>query len=270
MADAALLPLATKMAASAAIVVLASRAVERLGPLVGALVATLPISAGPNFAFLAAEHGPAFLADSAVTGLAGNAATIAFVVVYGLLAGRHGVVASLGAAYAVWLAGAWLVARTPPSYPGALVLNGVAFAVAMPLVRPLLSRSVAVRPVTRPFDLPVRALAVMALVAVVLMAGRQFGPGVAGVAALVPVTLTSIAAILHRRLGGPAASAALAHTLPGMVGFTLALASVSLTAVPLGSAASLGLALAVCIAWNLGLAALARSGRARTAPEPQA
>ena len=33
--------------------------VERAGPLVGAMVATLPITAGPAYAFLAAEHGAA-------------------------------------------------------------------------------------------------------------------------------------------------------------------------------------------------------------------
>jgi hypothetical protein len=110
----------------------------------------------------------------------------------------------------------------------------------------------------------------MMLVAVVVTTGRLLGPAVAGLAAIVPIAMTSIAAILHRRLGGPAAAAALAHTLPGMVGFTLALATLSLTAVPLGSWASLGLALAVCVAWNIGLAGLARAGRPAAAPEPQA
>lgn len=251
------------MAASATLVVVASRAVERSGPLVGALIATLPISAGPNYAFLAAEHGPAFLAESTLTGLAANAVTIGFIGVYALVAPRRGLPASLGAAFAVWLTGAWLVARAPPSYAGALVLNGAAFAVAMPLVRPLLSQASARRPEPRAFDLPLRAFGVMTLVAVVVIAGRLFGAAVAGVTALVPVTLTSIAAILHRRLGGAAAAAALAHTLPGMIGFTLALASVSVTAVPLGSAAALGIALAGCVIWNLALAAVARSKRGR-------
>lgn len=264
MPEAVLLSLAIKMAASAVLVVLASRAVERSGPLAGALIATLPISAGPNYAFLAAEHGPAFLAQSALTGFAGNAATIAFIAVYALLARHHGVLASLGAAYGVWLAGAGLVARLQPSFATALLLNGAAFALALPLTRRLRSRSGAARPTSRPLDLPLRALAVMTLVAAVVIAGRLLGPGAAGLAAIVPIAMTSVAAILHRRLGGPAAATALAHTLPGMVGFTAALGCLGLTAVSLGSAVALGLALAVCLAWNLGLAALAGVGRGRS------
>ena len=42
------LTLPIKMAASALIVVTASLLVERSGPVVGALIATLPISAGPG------------------------------------------------------------------------------------------------------------------------------------------------------------------------------------------------------------------------------
>ena len=58
--------LALRMLIAGCFVVLASRAAERAGPLVGALVATLPISAGPAYLFLALDHGPAFLAESAL------------------------------------------------------------------------------------------------------------------------------------------------------------------------------------------------------------
>jgi hypothetical protein len=61
-----LLAFAAKMATSAAVLVLASRLVERAGPVLGALIATLPLSAGPTYAFLAAEHGAAFVAASAL------------------------------------------------------------------------------------------------------------------------------------------------------------------------------------------------------------
>ena len=58
------LSLLAKMATSAGGVVAASLAVERAGPVIGALIATLPISAGPAYAFLAMDHGPEFLARS--------------------------------------------------------------------------------------------------------------------------------------------------------------------------------------------------------------
>ncbi len=49
--------LLAKMATSAGVVVIASLVVERSGPLLGALVATLPISMGPAYLFLGMEHG---------------------------------------------------------------------------------------------------------------------------------------------------------------------------------------------------------------------
>ena len=60
--------LVMKMLTSAAIVVGASLVVERSGPFLGAMIVTLPISAGPAYAFLAVDHGSAFIASSALIG----------------------------------------------------------------------------------------------------------------------------------------------------------------------------------------------------------
>ncbi len=48
---------------------LASMVAERSGPLIGALVATLPVSAGPVYVFLALDHDAAFIAQSALASL---------------------------------------------------------------------------------------------------------------------------------------------------------------------------------------------------------
>ena len=58
--------LALKMALTAAIVVTVSVAVERSGPFIGALIATLPTAAGAAYIILAIEHPPAFIAASAI------------------------------------------------------------------------------------------------------------------------------------------------------------------------------------------------------------
>src|SRR5260370_41383766 len=71
-----ILTLALRMAITAAFVVTASVITERSGPAIGALVATLPISAGPFFVFLALHHDAAFIAQSALASLPINAATI--------------------------------------------------------------------------------------------------------------------------------------------------------------------------------------------------
>ena len=71
-----ILTLALRMAITAAFVVTASIVTERSGPVIGALIATLPISAGPSYVFLALDHDAAFIAEGALASLPINAATI--------------------------------------------------------------------------------------------------------------------------------------------------------------------------------------------------
>ena len=84
-----ILTLALRMAVTAAFVVSASVITERAGPVIGALVATLPISAGPSYVFLALDHDAAFIAEGALASLPINAATIFLGLTYVLLAQRH-------------------------------------------------------------------------------------------------------------------------------------------------------------------------------------
>ena len=67
------LTLIVKMAITAAFVLAATITAERAGPLVGGLVATLPIGAGPVYVFLALDHDAQFISQSAVASLAVNA-----------------------------------------------------------------------------------------------------------------------------------------------------------------------------------------------------
>src|SRR3954463_10229261 len=98
-----LLMLALRMAITAAFVVTASMITERSGPVIGALIATLPISAGPAYVFLALHHDAAFIAGGALASLPINAATIFLGLTYVLLAQRHGALLSCLLAVAVWL-----------------------------------------------------------------------------------------------------------------------------------------------------------------------
>ena len=83
-----LLVLAIKMAVAAAFVVTASFIAERAGALVGAMVVTLPIAAGPAYILLALDHGAAFVADSTVASLAVHAASGIFGTAYVFAAQR--------------------------------------------------------------------------------------------------------------------------------------------------------------------------------------
>jgi len=98
------LPLVAKAVATALIVVSASVAAEALGPGWGAIVASLPVSAGPAYVFLAMQHGPDFVAASALNSAAANAATGLFLMTYGILAKHMPPWRSLGTSVAIWLA----------------------------------------------------------------------------------------------------------------------------------------------------------------------
>src|SRR5260221_8752491 len=115
--------LALRMAVTAGFVVSASVIAERAGPVIGALVATLPISAGPSYVFLALDHDAAFIAQGALASLPINAATIVLSLIYVVLAQRHNVIVSLGAAVMVWLALAVLVRRTQWWLAGGILAN---------------------------------------------------------------------------------------------------------------------------------------------------
>jgi hypothetical protein len=251
MPDSFLLGLIVKMVTSAAIVVIASLIVERAGPFLGAMVATLPISAGPAYVFLAYEHGPAFIERSSLASLVVNAATAGFIAVYAALARRHGVLLSLGAALGFWLASAWLASRFPWSLPSAVALNAAAYGGAILVTRRFLRATVRLPGRSAPWwTVAVRMVTVMALVAVVIAAGRLIGPQAAGMAALMPVVITSLALILHPSIGGPATAVVMVNALTGMIGFTAAIVVLHLTSVPFGTAAALIAALVTCLLWN--------------------
>src|SRR5215212_5930482 len=98
-----ILTLALRMAITAAFVVSASVITERSGPVIGALVATLPISAGPSYVFLALDHDAAFIAEGALASLPINAATIFLGLTYVVLAQRRNALVSCLGAVAVWI-----------------------------------------------------------------------------------------------------------------------------------------------------------------------
>src|SRR5215831_11610503 len=123
-----------RMAISAAFVVSASIIAERSGPVIGALVATLPISAGPSYVFLAIDHDAAFIAEGALASLPINAATIYLSLTYVLLAQRQGMLVSFFAAIVVWLVVAFAIHAVRWSLLGGVAVNVVTFAICVPLL----------------------------------------------------------------------------------------------------------------------------------------
>ena len=250
------LPLLIKIVATASVVVAASVAAERAGPFWGALIACLPVAAGPAYVLLALEADAPFIRASALTGVAGNAATGLFVLVLHWLAPRRGLTLSLAGAVAVWLAAILCLRATGPwSAMGGVLLNVIVYGGALRLS--LTGDTVAVAAVLpRWFELPLRALTVGLLVAGTVTISQAIGPAATGLAVAFPISMTSLAIVLHRRLGGAAVGQVMANSLKAMPGLGLALLVLAETSVPFGIAAGLSLGLLASCAWSAGLMAV--------------
>ncbi|MBC9878813.1 hypothetical protein G8O24_15840 [Bradyrhizobium sp. INPA01-394B] len=246
-----------RMAIAAAFVVSASVITERSGPVIGALVATLPVSAGPSYVFLAIDHDAAFIAQGALSSLPVNAATIFMALTYVVLAQRHDLAVSFGAAVAIWLAMASVIRLFDWTLAAGLAVNFIAFGICIPLLAGY--RHVKMPLVTRRwYDIPMRAVLVATLVAIVVSTSGWVGPRISGIIALYPVVFSSMMVILHPRIGGPPTAAVLANSDWGLLGFGMAIAVMHVAVVQFGSALGLCLALGTCIAWNLTLWAIGR------------
>jgi hypothetical protein len=252
------LSIAVKMVVTALFFVGATVAAERGGPVVGGMVATLPVSAGPAYVFLAFDHDAAFIAAAALGSFVTTIATCLSALVFVFTAQRRGPVVSFVSAFLVWLAVIVLLQLNSWTMPPAVLLVAVVFAVSLVLVdryrrapRPILIR--------RWYDVPLRAAMVATLVALVIVLSMSLGPALTGVIASFPIVLMSLMVILQPRMGGPAAAAVLANSMLGLLGFAMFCLTLYLVAAWVGTAVGLLLAVVVNAVCNLGFWAL-RSG----------
>src|SRR5437667_4253140 len=181
-----ILALALRMAITAAFVVTGSIVTERSGPVIGALIATLPISAGPSYVFLALDHDAAFIAEGALASLPINAATVFLGLTYVVLAQRHSAIVSCGTAVVVWIALASIIRSTQWTLAGGLIVNVIAFAICVPLLRRYRHVKMPLIPL-RWYDIPLRAALVSTLVATVVTTSGWVGSKISGIIALFPV-----------------------------------------------------------------------------------
>lgn len=246
------LSFAVKLVLTAGIVVSASVVVERAGPLIGALVVTLPVTVWPAYVFLALDHDAAYLAASGKSGLAVTAVSAAFMLVYLVLAQRLGALVSVIPAVACWIGLAWFVRGVEWTVAEAALLNAVAFAIAIRLSGRF--RDVKVPKIARQwYELPLRTALVCALMGAVLVLSNVAGPTATGMIAVYPISTTCTMLILHTRIGGRPSAAVIANGLWGMVGLAGGLFALTVTVEPFGEVVALALTLLVPIAWNMSV-----------------
>src|SRR3972149_11684839 len=227
------LSLATKLVLTAGIVVTASIVVERAGPLIGALVVTLPVTVWPAYVFLALDHDAAFLARSAQSGLAINAVSAVFMLSYLVLAQKRGLLVSLSAAIGCWIGLALLVRSIAWTVGSAGLLNLVAYAACIWLGNRF--REAEIPRLRRQwYELPLRALLISALMGAVLVFSTWGGPTTTGVLAVYPISTTCTMLVLHPQIGGRASAAVIANGLWGLFGIGWGLFALCVATEPLG------------------------------------
>jgi uncharacterized membrane protein (GlpM family) len=242
--------LALKMVLTATVVVITSLAVERSGPFVGALIGALPTAAGAAYTILAFEHPPSFIAASAIGSVAINAAVAIFAATYAMLAQRHGLLVSLGAATMLWFALAAALRMVDWTPLSAVAINAAVYAITIPLSWRYRTGGGPVKFVRTWFDIPLRALTVAIVVAVVTAASSSIGSFASGMFALFPIILGSSIVIMHPRIGGKATASMLAHAQLPLIGLGLGFLALHYLVVPIGVWPALGAGLAVCLAWS--------------------
>ena len=244
------LTLMLKMAVTAGFVLAATVTAERAGPLVGGLVATLPLGAGPVYVFLALDHGAHFIGASAINSLAINTVNVIFALTYVLLAQKRSLTVSLSLSLVIWAVLAWGVHEIQWTFVTAGALNVVVLGTCIALARPL--RHVPIpRMRTYWYDLVLRAVLVALLVGVTVTLSFRIGPGGSGILAVFPIILISIMLILHRRVGGKPTAAVMANAVTGLVGFAFACMVLHFTADPFGATIGLLLAMSTSVVWGL-------------------
>jgi uncharacterized membrane protein (GlpM family) len=242
--------LVLKIAMTAGIVVAASIIVERSGPFIGALIASLPTAGGAALIILAVEHSPEFIATGMVGSLIANASCAVFALTYAALAQKRSLPVSLGVALLVWFIGVSIARFYPWTVVSAAVLDAVIFPLTIWASRPFRIEGVKSKVQLTGRDLAWRAAVVTVVVIVVTTASHSIGSVASGIFAFFPVAMSSFFIILHRRLGGPAAASVAAHVQLPIVGLSIAFVAVHQLAVPLGIWWTYLVGLAICLGWN--------------------
>lgn len=257
--------LGLRMVLVACFVMLVAIMAERVGPFLGAMVASLPLYTGPVYVMLALEHDAGWIRQAMLGSVAICGATPVFIIVYCIMARDGGVARSVGAALLAWLACALVVQANTWTLPEALLFVTPIYVVSLALGRHFTRGVAPARAERRWSDLIIRAFLCASLSGLTIWISKLVPPQVSGVLSVMPILMTSLAVVLHTRVGGAPTAALMAHSLAGLVGMVIAFSVAQISIASLGVWPALGIGLAITIVWNLLLitakGALARARR---------
>ena len=232
---------------------LVSLAVRRFGPRVGGLFGGLPVVAGPILLIYALEHGDAFAAEAAANSLVALVALTAFVLTVAFQGPRLGAVGSVVLGWGVFLAVGALVAVPAFSPVPGLVLDCVAFALAL-VVFPRPDPGEAPETPQRPkHDLALRAGVAASMVLALTSVASKLGPAASGILAPFPTITSVLAGFATAHETRATTLNLLRNMVRGFSSFAGFLFTVAVTVEPWGTAPAFLAAIAVTVAVQAAL-----------------
>lgn len=209
--------IATRMAATAFVVITVSWAVSRFGSIIGGTLAGLPIILGPGFYFLIGQATGTFVMQAAVYALLSLCATQLFLLIYIATAKKGLPYISLACAIATWLLAASLL-KLFPAQP----IVGILLFIATTLFCLSLSRRF-----TMPEEsiqnkagvglLLARGILAGSLVAAVTSISNWLGSAGSGLLLAFPIGYTVVAVTIHQVFGPARLIATLQSALKGTI-----------------------------------------------------
>jgi hypothetical protein len=259
--------LAVKLLLAPSFVLGASLATRRFGPWVGGLVAGLPVVAGPILLVYALAHGPGFAAGAAAGTLLGLVSLIAFVVVYGRLAGRVSWGTSM---LAGWLAfaGATAAFSAVSLAAGAGLALAAAAIIAGRAALPRRATPRAQATALPAWDLPLRGCCALALVLTLTAIAGWLGPRLSGLLAPFPIIATVLAVFTHVQRGADELVRLLRAMVSGFGAFALFCFTLAASLPHLRTGWSFALATGVALVMQASLLALTRGRQAWPRGQP--
>jgi len=238
--------LALKLLLVPAFLAIISFAGRRWGPGVAGWLAGFPSLTGPILFFLAIERGAAFTTQAAVLSLACVLPAISFGVTYAWSSRRLPWPGALGAAYAAWFAGVFVLSLLPLDPWGALALSLATLFVA-PRLFPRPQPIGAMQPLPA-WEILLRMAAGAAMVLGVTAAAEALGTVWTGLFAAFPVMSTVMAVFTHRANGPGFTQALLRAMIGGFYAYITFCLCVALLLDAWGIAATYTLAVAATVA----------------------
>jgi len=188
-----------KIAVPPVLVAVMSLAARLWGPTVGGLLMGLPWMTGPVLFFLTLDRGTAFGVEACIGIELGVVCIGAYLLAYGRATAFAAWPLCLAAALVAFLAAAWLAQSLDWTLAAAAVLAAFALVVTYLLLPPpAASAPLAALPW---WDIPMRMLATLVLVAAIVLSADLLGPRLSGIISTFPTIVTVVGSFTYHQWG---------------------------------------------------------------------